>query len=121
MLSISIEKTSVPGDSTAPATSERMIATRRNRESAAGVTSPKLARIMITSGSSKEIPIATISWTTKSKYFSNVIIVASESVWKLNSTWSACGTTNTKASTAPTRKRPTPTESAGTTIFRSRR
>ena len=45
---ISIESTSAPGDSTAPATKESTTAYRRKRCSPAGVTTPRAARMMMT-------------------------------------------------------------------------
>ncbi len=62
---ISIENTSAPGDSTAPATKESTIAYRRKRCSPAGVTTPRAAMMMMTSGSSNERPSASTICSTK--------------------------------------------------------
>ena len=60
-----IESRSAPGESTAPARKASTTAKRRKRCSSAGPITPSQERMMITSGSSNEIPSASVTWITK--------------------------------------------------------
>jgi len=94
MVIMTIESRSAPGESTAPAMNASTTAKRRNRLSSDGPITPNQDRMMITSGSSNEMPSASVTCITKLKYLSYVMNGAMASVWKLNSTRSAWGTTN---------------------------
>ena len=65
-----IESRSAPGESTAPAMNARTTAKRRNRLSSGRPDHPSQERMMITSGSSNEIPSASVTCITKLKYLS---------------------------------------------------
>ena len=65
-----IESRSAPGESTAPAMNARTTAKRRNRLRSDGPITPSQDRMMMTSGSSNEIPSAMVTCITKLKYLS---------------------------------------------------
>jgi len=67
MVIITIETRSVPGDRIAPAAKAATTANRRNRARSAGPITSSHARMMMTSGSSKDSPRARTTWSTKSK------------------------------------------------------
>ncbi len=60
-----MESRSAPGESTAPAMKAQTTAYRRNRCSSPGPITPSQERMIITSGSSKEMPSASTTWSTK--------------------------------------------------------
>ena len=62
-----IETRSVPGERMAPATKAPTTANRRNRARSDALITSSHARMMMISGSSKEIPSASTTCSTKSK------------------------------------------------------